>query len=145
MSWIFLRTECESLYESWQLGVNQVQFWFENEFKSMWKGYIYACAHIKKQRPRCSSLPKCHITAWYTTTFHLHPQGKYDPPCVNFHRTHKGSTSLCAEVFMSYMRGEVKEVDMKHLMNIYTEMALKWSIDVKGHSSSMYCKNNASR
>jgi hypothetical protein len=43
---------------------------------------------------------------------------------------------------MSYMRGEVKDDDMKHLMNTYTEMALKRSIDVKGHSSSMYCKNN---
>jgi hypothetical protein len=36
------------------------------------------------------------------------------------------------------MRGEVKDVDMKHLMNTYTEKA-----DVKGHPRSMYCKNNA--
>jgi hypothetical protein len=41
------------------------------------------------------------------------------------------------------MRGEVKDVDKKHLMNTYTEKALKESTDVKGHPRSMYCKNNA--
>lgn len=111
----------------------------------MWRGYTYACAYIKKHRPRCSSLPNSHITARYTTTFHLYPQEKYDPPCVNFHRTHKGSTSLCAKVLCHTWEGRLRMT----IWSISWTPIQKWlwnkSTYVKGHSSSMYCKNNAWR